>query len=75
METILFNCSMRLEELKSRLDSLNPYAILDKGYALISNENGELAMGVGAFKPGDFLTVIFKDGKIRCSVNKVIRGK
>ncbi|NLY70201.1 MAG: exodeoxyribonuclease VII large subunit [Clostridiales bacterium] len=75
IETFILNCSMRIEELKLRLESLNPYAILDKGYAIISTEKGQLAMGVEAFKPGDSLTVNFKDGKIRCSVNKVIRGK
>lgn len=74
IEDKLISYSNVIESLRSELYASNPYEILSKGYGAILNGKGELAMSVKAFEPGDFLTVIFKDGKINCYANEVLRG-
>lgn len=61
-----------LEHRKSVLIGRNPYEIMKQGYAAIQTADGRFASGATMFQPGDFLTVIFKDGKINCSVEEVL---
>jgi len=57
----------------AELEAYNPYSIMDRGYAAVVDKEGRFAKGVDTFKAGDSLTVIFKDGKINCSVEEVRR--
>lgn len=57
----------------AELEAYNPYAIMDRGYAAVLDKEGRFARGVDTFTTGDSLTVIFKDGKINCSVEEVRR--
>lgn len=64
----------RLERLRMELDAGNPYAIMNRGYGAILNGKGQLATNVAAFEPGDSLTVIFKDGRIKSIVDAIRRN-
>ncbi|HPO03961.1 MAG TPA: exodeoxyribonuclease VII large subunit [Bacillota bacterium] len=55
-----------------RMDS--PYSIMEKGYGVLIGEDGKLIGSANALKIGDLLTVICKDGKIKCLVNEVRRA-
>ena len=60
-----------LGRLRSRLESGNPSAILERGYGLILNGQGQTVSTAGAFSQGDGLTVVLKDGKVECTVDSV----
>ncbi|MGI6727798.1 MAG: exodeoxyribonuclease VII large subunit [Anaerovoracaceae bacterium] len=64
----------QLEKVRGKLQSGNPFEIIEQGYAVILNAKGHFAKSVEAFEPGDSLTIIFKDGKINCSVDKIRRA-
>ena len=74
IKNILFMKESKIELLKGELNRSNPLEIMNRGYGAILNKEGRLATGVEPFKPGDFLTVIFKDGKIKCTVDEIWRN-
>lgn len=65
--------SQRVERLCAELKACDPYGPMDRGYAAIEDGGGRLAGSAAAFRPGDSLTVIFKDGKLNCYVNEIWR--
>lgn len=53
----------------SRLSSLNPLAIMDRGYSLTYKKGlNELVKSVEQVKAGDALTIKLKDGQIDCHI-------
>jgi exonuclease VII large subunit len=60
-----------VEKSLAELEAVSPHSIMERGYGAIIDEGGRLVTTSNALKKGDFLTVIFKDGKIRCLVEKV----
>jgi exodeoxyribonuclease VII large subunit len=63
----------RLEGLRSRLDALNPTAVLQRGYAIVQRADGEVVHSVGATAPGDTLHLHMRDGKLVTRVESVER--
>lgn len=70
----LESLAQRIQRLGSELQAYDPYTIMSRGYAAIEDGAGRLAGSAAAFRPGDSLTVIFKDGKISCCVNEIRRN-
>ncbi|MCD6474563.1 MAG: exodeoxyribonuclease VII large subunit [Thermoplasmata archaeon] len=67
----------RVEKLKNyfaiieeKLNSSNPYKILEKGYSITLLENGELFKSVDDVEIGDGLRVIVRDGEVKCKVKE-----
>ena len=58
----------RLLGLKQRLDSLNPAAVLSRGYAVVSHQDGTIITKVEQVTPGDQLNVNVQDGKFQTEV-------
>jgi exodeoxyribonuclease VII large subunit len=54
---------------QSRLASLNPEAILQRGYAILSGEDGSTIYQVGQTSSGDKLQVRVSDGSFEVIVN------
>ena len=53
----------RVKALESRLASLSPSGVLDRGYAVVQRQdNAELVTSVGQVGPGDDLQISVKDG-------------
>ncbi len=65
----------KMEKAKTELIAGNPIEIMKKGYGIILDQEGRPASSALGFVPGDSLTVIFKDGKINCHVDRVKGGK
>ena len=56
--------TVRSENFQATLRALNPYAVLERGYAIVQDEKG-LVIGKATLVPGDAsLEIIFSDGKI-----------
>lgn len=64
---ILNRLQFQIDERLIRLKTSDPNKILDKGYAYIVDENKTAS----TLKPGDFLTLILRDGKIKCEIKEV----
>lgn len=60
----------RLESLRRRLDSLNPQAVLNRGYAIVSTLDGEIIHSVLQVQSGDCLSVNVKDGSFSVEVSQ-----
>jgi exodeoxyribonuclease VII large subunit len=58
----------RVSSLEQRLNSLNPEGILKRGYAILTNEQGEVVRSVGQVAAGERLAARLSDGKINVSV-------
>ena len=52
----------KLKGLNRRLSALNPQAVLARGYAIVTKENGEIVGSVDDAKAGDDLKIRVKDG-------------
>ncbi len=53
----------QLEGLTQRLNGLNPYATLERGYAIVRNETGQVIRSVSQTQPGQALWVRVADGE------------
>ena len=56
--------------LEEKLNSSNPYKILEKGYSIALLENGELFKSVDDVEVGDSLRIIVRDGEVKCKVKE-----
>jgi exodeoxyribonuclease VII large subunit len=52
----------QLSGLRNRLESLNPEAVLNRGYAIVSHLDGEVVRCTSQVEPGDQLAVRVTDG-------------
>ncbi|MGI6752516.1 MAG: exodeoxyribonuclease VII large subunit [Anaerovoracaceae bacterium] len=64
-----------LSEAMARLERGDPSRILERGYSLATLEDGSIISSVSKLMPGDNLTLILKDGKLKCNVTFVYSQK
>jgi len=60
----------RLESASHRLASLNPLAVLERGFALVSHPDGRLVHSTTQVAPGDPLKVRLHDGSFQVQVRE-----
>lgn len=58
----------------SKLEALNPVAVLKRGFASVKSDSKSLS-SVCDIKEGDLINVMFYDGEAECSVNSVKKEK
>ncbi len=63
----------QLSSLKSRLLSLNPLAVLERGYCVVKKEDGKVADSVSTLKEEDKVEIIFSDGDAKAEILSVER--
>ena len=52
----------------SQLDTLSPLATLSRGYSVAKDGGGKIIKSIEDVKPGDFISIIVKDGEIDATV-------
>lgn len=62
---------MRLDGFKGRLELLDPMSVLDRGYAVISDREGNTLTGVSSLKEGQSFVLRMADGRADATVGKV----
>jgi exodeoxyribonuclease VII large subunit len=67
--------SVQLTGLRKRLESANPETILNRGYAIVSNQAGNVVSSTYQVKAGEPLNIHVIDGDISVNVSKVLTGK
>jgi exodeoxyribonuclease VII large subunit len=60
----------RLAQLKASLTSLNPGAVLERGYSLTRNARGEVIADASRVREGEWLTTTLAEGWIESEVRK-----
>lgn len=60
-----------LVRLAAGLDAMSPLRVLGRGYSLTSDAEGALISSASQLKPGDRITVRFKDGTAKADVTSV----
>ncbi len=54
-----------------KLEALSPLAVMQRGYAVVANENGGVATSAAAFEIGQPMTVRFADGAVNATVQSI----
>ena len=60
----------KLKAKKDQLEALNPKSILDRGYGIITNQEGKVIQSIRDVKAGQEITTSMKDGTIISKVEK-----
>jgi exodeoxyribonuclease VII large subunit len=70
MERFLTHERDLVERAMLRLDERSPLNILARGYAIVSDTDGNMVRGVEAVAPGDLIGVRFSRGRLEAEVRK-----
>jgi exodeoxyribonuclease VII large subunit len=62
-----------LDVQKSALLRLNPAAVLNRGFALLTGPDGDVVGSVTAVQPGDSIRAVVRDGTISGNVTGITR--
>ena len=65
----------RLEHLTSELELLSPQHQLDKGYAMVMDQSGNVISGSEQVETGQALSIQMKDGRIVAEVQKIVKQR
>jgi len=57
-----------LAQFNAKLDAYNPYAVLARGYTLVTSENGHVVTDAAKLQTGDTLTLRFAQGSRQAAV-------
>jgi exodeoxyribonuclease VII large subunit len=70
MRAVLTQRRSRVEHLTAQLQALSPTNILERGYALVFDANGNLVKDAAQVKPGDEITAQVAKGRVRAEVRR-----
>ena len=62
-ETALAERAHKLETLSARLETLNPAAVLSRGYAIVKGEDGVIIKSAAQARAGDKVVTQLRDGE------------
>ena len=72
LNTLALNTA-HFRALDGRLRSLDPLAVLGRGYAVVSDAAGKIVRSVGQVQPGDGIDVRLADGSLDATVNRRVQ--
>jgi len=70
MRNVLLQHRVRSERMETALASLSPLAILDRGYALVFDAQGNLLKDADRVDPGDEVSIRLARGQLGANVTK-----
>ena len=65
---------LRLKALAGQLNQLSPMRVLERGYAIVFDEAGNVVKSAGAVSVGDALAIQLARGRLRAEVKKKEKG-
>lgn len=71
MQQTLMLAQNKLQTLAARLETLSPLATLQRGYAIVMDDQQHAIDSVAKIKVGDQLTAKLSDGSFSCNVTKI----
>ena len=70
MKNLIDKKKLMLESITTNLNAISPLAVLDRGYAIVMNENGQALKSSKNIKVGDTVTTRLGDGGFTSNVSK-----
>ena len=70
MKNLIDKKKLMLESITTNLNAISPLAVLDRGYAIVMNENGQALKSSKDIKVGDTVTTRLGDGEFTSNVSK-----
>ena len=70
MKNLIDKKKSMLESITTNLNAISPLAVLDRGYAIVMNENGQALKSSKDIKVGDTVTTRLGDGGFTSNVSK-----
>ena len=70
-EVLMQSKKQTLGGMAGKLDALSPLAVLQRGYAVAQNKQGEVTTSAAAFEAGEQMTVRFADGAVTATVQSI----
>ena len=70
MKNLIDKKKSMLESITTNLNAISPLAVLDRGYAIVMNENGQALKSSKNIKVGDTVTTRLGDGGFTSNVSK-----
>ncbi len=61
--------------LAGKLDALSPLKIMERGYSVVKNSQGNVVNSVGQVNVGDNVKILLNNGLAECDVKSVREGK
>ncbi|MCQ2078448.1 MAG: exodeoxyribonuclease VII large subunit [archaeon] len=68
MRAVCVNNRYREQKVSVRLDALNPYSVLDRGYSFVAGPDGRAVTSVKGLAVGSHITVRMRDGKAEADI-------
>ena len=65
------NARVELGRLQAQLRALDPSAVLERGYAILTDENGRALSGVSTMRAGDAVAIRMHDGTADARIERV----
>ena len=65
----------QLMQMKAKLMALDPNAVLERGYAIITNEQNTALSGIAGMQPGDRVQICMRDGMAKAAIEQTERKK
>ena len=72
MESELALGSEDLDSLKAQLRTLSPQSTLDRGYAVVLTQKGEIVRKAAALKPGDHISIKVAEGVVAATTDAAL---
>lgn len=64
------NAQARLNQMRERLEAINPMRVLERGYTMITDRSGRVLTGTRAAKEAEEIRIRFADGTVEAFVKK-----
>lgn len=65
----------QLMQMKAKLMALDPNAVLERGYAIITDERNAALSGIAGMQPGDRVQICMRDGMAKAAIEQTERKK
>ena len=59
-----------MNRLQTMLSTTNPSKVLERGYSMAIDEQGDTVTSIAGLKKGDLLMVVMQDGQVETEVRK-----
>ncbi|WP_130807136.1 exodeoxyribonuclease VII large subunit [Senegalia massiliensis] len=69
-DNILKDKKVKLDNMRQKLNSLNPLNVLDRGFSYVEDNQNNVLKSVKNMNVGDIIKINFKDGQIKAKVIK-----
>ena len=72
---IVKQTSSEINEVKVRLDALNPHNVLNRGYSYVCDKKGKAIESARTVKKGDNVSIVLSDGKLLSEIKDISINK